>query len=304
MVDVVRRREVVPVEDGTRLELEVFEQVEGREAPVLLCLPAMGVPARYYEPFALELHRRGFHVVTSDLRGHGASSVRVGRGTDFGYYEMVARDLGAVVRAVRAAFQDSPLFLVGHSLGGQLGSLYLGLEGEGVRGLVLVAASSVYYRNYGALGGVKVLLGTQLAAVIATVWGYFPGRRLRFADNESARVIQDWARQARTGRYVLSGAAQDFEALLARVERPVLAISVDGDSLAPPAAVDHLYGKMPRARVVRWHFTQSDAGGAHLDHFRWVRHGAPVAARIAGWVGEVLAGEAGAGQDPRTEGRP
>lgn len=291
-----RRTERVRAADGTELEVRMFLQDEPRRgsAPVVLCAPAMGVAATYYDPFALELHERGLNVVTYDLRGHGSSSVRAERGVRFGYYDMITLDWAAAVRATRAIFPDNPLFLLGHSLGGQLSSLYVSLHGEEVRGLVLIAACSVYYRGYGLVGGAKVLLGTQFAAVVAKLLGYFPGRRLRFAGDEAADVMFDWARQARTGRYDLARSVHDFERLLAAVQHPILAISVEGDSLAPPGAVDHLCQKMPLASVERWHYTRAEAtgtagaAGVRLDHFRWVRHSGPVADRVATWIETIV----------------
>lgn len=69
MPEVSSRREVVPVEDGTELQVSFFMQDSPGRTPVVLCMPAMGVEARYYAPFARELHREGLNVATCDLRG-------------------------------------------------------------------------------------------------------------------------------------------------------------------------------------------------------------------------------------------
>lgn len=55
-----------------------------------------------------------------DLRGHGTSSVRTGRGVDFGYETMVARDWPASIWVARECCSAGPIVLLGHSLGGQL----------------------------------------------------------------------------------------------------------------------------------------------------------------------------------------
>ncbi len=290
MEEAVRWSEEVEVEDGTRLGLEhVCRADAAADAPLLLCLPAMGVEARYYRPFALELARHGLHLVSGDLRGHGTSSVRAGRGTRFGYHQLVALDLEAMVATERRSHPERPVFLLGHSLGGQLAALFAARHPERVRGIVLVAACSVYHRGYPGLARAGVLLATQAAALLATAWGYFPGRRLRFAGNESAGVMRDWARQARTGRYDLEGTEEDHEGRLAGLELPLLAVSVDNDRLAPPSAIDHLCAKLPGARLTRWHYGATEAGpSARLDHFRWVRHGAPLAAYVRAWVAGVL----------------
>jgi len=268
--------------DGARSEISVSPGPGGEGAPVAICLPAMGVAATFYRPLAEALGQERFHVITCDLRGIGSSSVRAGRGVSFGYPELLERDIPAVVAAARARFPRSPVYLLGHSLGGQLAALYLAVQPEAVDGVVLVAAGSVYFRAYPFPHSVRFLLGTQLARAISSAWGYFPGHKLGFAGREARGVIRDWSRQARTGRYdfVVDGAIA--EDLFPRARGSVLAISVEDDVLAPVSAVDHICGKLANADVSRWHYVAPD--GARIDHFRWVKRPAPVAAQIRAWV--------------------
>ena len=130
-------------------------------------MPAMGVRAAFYEPLALNLGENGINAVTADLRGLGASSVRVGRGTDFGYHDMLALDWPAVVDAVRSRFPRSRIFLLGHSLGGQLNALYASVHPQTVDGLILVASCSVFYRGWPFPGNYGIWLGTQSAMLLA-----------------------------------------------------------------------------------------------------------------------------------------
>ena len=68
-----------------RLAVHVYPDGGG---PVALVLPAMGVPARYYRPFAGHLRDAGLAVLVADLRGTGdstpppgpLSAIRVGAG--------------------------------------------------------------------------------------------------------------------------------------------------------------------------------------------------------------------------------
>ncbi len=268
--------------DGTHSALTVF-WVDAA-APVAICMPAMGVRAAFYEPLALNLCRNGLNAVTADLRGLGASSVRVGRGTDFGYHDMLTHDWPAVVAAVQDRFPGNPTFLLGHSLGGQLNVLYTSLHPEKVEGLVLVASCSVCYRGWRFPGNYGIWLGTQAALALAVLLGYFPGRRIGFGGTAARTVIRDWARNARTGRYDLTNSPHDFEARLASLGRPVLAVSIAGDGFAPPRAVDNLCRKFPDAPLTRWHVQPGELETEGLDHFGWVQHSGPIADRVAAWV--------------------
>lgn len=74
---------------------------------------------------------------------------------------------------------------------------------------------------------------------------------------------------------------------LAALRLPVLAVSIDGDRYAPPAAVDQLCAKMGSAEVERWHFDPAAAGQRGINHFRWARQPDPIVARVRAWVARI-----------------
>ncbi|MGA4848453.1 alpha/beta fold hydrolase [Streptomyces sp. G5(2025)] len=293
-------------------------------APAVLILPAMGTPARFYRRFARHLHDEGLTVLTADLRGqgeatpyatdcgahghgyrtrgHGYRTRDHGYGTrDHGYRALVEEDLPAVLKAVRAELgPESPLHLLGHSLGGQLSLLYAALgAGPDVDGVALIASGSVWFRAYGPLRAPGLLLGELLIAATATALGRWPGARLGFGGNQPKGVMRDWAHQGLTGRYAAKGSALDYEAALAALDLPVLAVSVEHDTLAPASALDHLLGKVPRARLTRRHYTAREAG-ARLDHFAWTKAGGPLAKQVAAWA--VAEERSGRGRPPGSSG--
>src|SRR5579863_5637902 len=102
--------------DGASASFRLFAAADP-DATVVICLPAMGVRGRYYSDFASLLSKSGFHVLTSDLRGIDSSSVRASRHCDFGYEEIINRDLPALVEAARLRFPSNDRLLLGHSLG-------------------------------------------------------------------------------------------------------------------------------------------------------------------------------------------
>jgi len=113
---VCRTREIIEycASDGVRASFRLFPAAD-HDAPVVICLPAMGVRGRYYSDFAHLLSESEFHVLTSDLRGIDSSSVRASRHCDFGYAEIINRDLPALVEAVRLRFPSNRRLLLGHS---------------------------------------------------------------------------------------------------------------------------------------------------------------------------------------------
>lgn len=290
---------------GTELAIRAYveepsEPTADPPGPVLVIWPALGVPARFYRPFAAVLRERGFGVVLADYRGQGENRPKVGRSDRYGYHEFASVDFPAVTAEVRKRCPGRPVVLLGHSLGGQIGVSYAGRHPGDLAGVILVAAGSPYFRAYPVLLGLRVLLSIQFVHAVASLVGYWPGDRLRFGGRQSRTLLRDWARINRTGRFRFAGNSAyegsahsaytgsgksayggvgnaAYDADLAELKLPVLAVSVEGDVYAPRSAVDHLCGLLRSADITRWHHD------ARLDHFRWVKDGGPIADRIADW---------------------
>lgn len=248
----------------------------GPDAPMVVLWPAMGVPARYYRPFATALGEAGLTVVVVDLRGTGASTPRASRASRYGYAELTD-DVAAVLDAVKPYRSGRRLVLVGHSLGGQACLLHLARGGGGdVDALALVAVGLPHWRLYrGRLraGVLAMSQGIWAASALLRVW---PG--WGFGGRQSRGVIGDWARTARTGRFPVQYEV-DVEAALAGVRTPVLAVSLEHDQYTPASTVDHLVGKLVAAPVRREHYDGT------ADHFNWVRTAAgPLAEQVAAFA--------------------
>ncbi|NJC83473.1 alpha/beta hydrolase family protein [Planosporangium mesophilum] len=266
-----------------RLGLQVYPDTR-EDSPAVVIWPAMGVPARYYRPFATELAAAGLAVVVADLRGTGTSTPAPSRASRYGYAELVD-DVAAVQDALKARLNGRRTILLGHSLGGHVCALHLALRSAdagryadaGVAGLVLVAVGMPYWRTYPGWHRAAILASTRGIAATSALLGVWPG--WKFGGRQARGVIRDWSYTARQGRYpVLDGV--DTEAGLAAVRTPVLAVSVSDDRYTPRSAADHLCAKFAAAPVERVHYTTGEAGGP-LDHFRWVRASAPLAGRVA-----------------------
>ena len=273
----------VRASDGTTFRLFTERQPLPR-APVVLCVPAMGVPAGCYKSTLAAFARASLNAAVFDLRGNGESSVRADRTVDFGYDEIISIDLPRAIDAAAKLFPGSPLFVLGHSLGGQLACLHASTDGARIAGLVLIASGSVHFANWTFPGNLLVVLGTMAARLISQTVGYFPGRQLGFGGREARRLIRDWSNQALSGCYAVSRNPVDFEAALASMEKPVLAITIAGDRLAPPAATRHLCGKMPRSRL---DYRTVGTGGGRRPHFDWMRRPHHMVGLVAGWIGKA-----------------
>lgn len=276
---------VVRAPDGPTSKLLLARSAAER-GPLVLIIPALGMEAGYYDRFALQLAERGIHAAAMELRGNGTSSLRASRTVDFGYGDLIAKDLPAAIQVARQAVPGAPLYLLGHSLGGQLATAYAGLEPEaGLQGLIFVASGTPYFRTWGVPERQILWLVGRLFPWLADRVGYFPGKRIGFATREARTVMRDWATLLRRGEFRLRAwEGPDIEKAIAGVELPILSITLEKDIFVPKAVAEHMLAKMPRARIERWHWDPEAEGLPRTHHVRWPRRAEPVVARIAGWL--------------------
>lgn len=269
----------VTAADGHAFDLTLFPATAG--APVLLIGPAMGTPARIYAPLAQAFAAQGVNAAVIELRGIGASNLRAGRRVDYGYRQLVEQDWVAACAALRARFNDAPLFLFGHSLGGQVAVLYAATQPT-IAGVIIVAAGSVHYKGWTGAKRLGILTFTQFAGLLSGLVGYFPGKRVGFGGTEAKTLMQDWARLGRSGRFALQGGA-DYEAALAKVQIPVLGLSFEHDTFAPHRAQKLLLDKLRSARVTHLPLSAQESG-MRLDHYNWIKQSEPVVSRVVAFV--------------------
>lgn len=264
--------------EGTRFAVTLARAADPG-APVVLVSPAMGMPAGYYGRLVAAFADAGVHGAVMEQRGHEmAGGRRPGRGYDFGYADLVD-DVGSALDALAGAVPEAPAYVLGHSLGGQVASVYAATHPDRLAGLVLVASGSIHWR----LWTWRHLLLTQGLAGLSQVVGHYPGEKVGFAGREARGVIADWARLARTGRLRFGRPRVDHEDALRRLALPVLSISLAGDTLTPRRAADGLVAKLAGADLTRLHL-EPDVDG--IDHFRWARVPDVVLPTITGWLAQ------------------
>lgn len=271
-----------PVRANDGHELELLVEVPDRPRTVLLFLCALGVEASYYAKFAEAMAERGVALAMCDLRGNGTSSLRPRRGVDFGYREIVEDDIPAAIATVRERMPLVPLYVGGHSLGGQLVMLYVAAQKPDIAGVVLVACGIPYYRNWTGSDRRQIRLAIRLYPIIGFVLGYVPGKRFGFGGTEARTLMRDWSHNAATARYEPRGSTIDYEAALREVDVGFVTVNIAGDDMGPPSAVDFMFAKVPKARGERIEAKLSECKpGAH---FRWARDPSGVVEAIVSWI--------------------
>ena len=272
--------------DKTKNKLTIYKGGENSKISVI-CLPAMGVRASFYKKFATQLSAQGFNLITADWRGHGNSSLRASRKINFGYEEMIG-DIHELIDHVNKWFPDSKILILGHSLGGQIGSLYASRYSESIRGLILITACSVYYKGWENWTAKKIQVAARFFYPLSKIMGYFPGNVIGFGGKEARHVMKDWGNNALTGKYKLTNSEFDYENSLKDLIIPLVTISIENDELASKKAVENLYKKFnPVSTIKHFHLTSDQTGVVSLNHFNWAKKPEYFIDVIKDWVLET-----------------
>lgn len=254
--------------DGHRYQL--IARIPSQAHASLLWLPALGVAAKHYLPFAETLAANGVAVFLHEMRGNGSSSLRASREIDWGYREILATDIACSDATVAAHCTTTTRIIGGHSIGAQFAACYLALHPQAFGQLWLVASGSPYWRNFPAPKRFVFPFAYQFVPWLADLRGSLPGRRLGFGGDEARTLMRDWAKVGLSNRYAAAGMETDLEAVLSQVEVEVRAVLMSRDWFAPRRSMQGLLDKLPRSSSSITTLDRAGLGVA-ADHFAWMK---------------------------------
>lgn len=217
----------------------------------LLIAGAMGVPRRFYSPFAAYLAANGVQAVTFDYPPDGDLTSWIAA-------------LDAKLGEVKAEAPDLPLLYLGHSLGGQVLGVLPG-AGE-VRAALTVTAGSGYYKLNDRMPLQVRLFWFVMIPLLTPLFGYFPGKRLRMVGDLPRGVAWQWRRWCLHPEYLMAE-GEHFRDAFDRVRIPMRGYSFEDDSIVTRRAIDHLHTFYRAAAVERRHVAPADVGAKRVGHF-------------------------------------
>lgn len=255
--------------DGVELAATHLAPVGPARGAVLIA-PAMGVPQRFYLPFATWLAERGFHVLTFDYRGMGRSRRGSLRGLDADLILWARRDATAALRHLQDLAPELPVTWIGHSLGGQIVPFVP--DHPSLAQIITVAAGSGYWRHNSPALKRKVWLMWWLAAPIATaVAGYFPGRALGMVGDLPRGVIRQWRRWCLDPGYAVGAEGTAVAELFRRVQTPITALSFTDDEMMSARSIEGLHAAFTGAAQEHVRLDPAAVERTRIGHFGWFR---------------------------------
>ena len=260
----------IPARDGYSLGASVFD-APGSTKKCVIVAAATGVPQRFYRHYAAALAAAGFTAITFDYRGIGDSRPESLRGFDALARDWALLDMAGVIDWAVSNCRPASLYLVGHSIGGQLAGVMEDVEA--VDAMITLSAQSGYWGIQG--GEQKWLVGLHMYLtfpLLTAIFGYMPWSVFGAGEDLPKGVAHEWARWCRNPGYVLG----DETMPLHRYESfraPVLAYSIDDDKWGTPRAVDAMmtaYPAVERRHLVPAAFGLQSIG--HVGYFRKTSH--------------------------------
>ncbi|MFB6374193.1 MAG: alpha/beta fold hydrolase [Bradymonadaceae bacterium] len=264
-MEIDRRDRSVVTDDGVELATTTYAPTATPEAAVVIN-SAMAVHRRFYEDFAAWLAEQGFSVVTYDYRGTGGSGADDLAGCDASIEDWFGRDMAAIVEWTRAEWDVETLYMIGHSLGGQV----MGLIGDrfDIDAAVTLSAQSGYWRYQYPGEEWKLLVFAGLIAPLVTrLVGYLPWSAVFGGEDIPKRVALQWAAGCRHPDYLLANDILADTTGFGRFSAPILAYSFDDDVWGFEKAVDAMMDHYMAAPVERIHITPEDVGLDRIGHF-------------------------------------
>lgn len=247
---------------------------------------ATGVLARYYHRYAAFLASCGFDAITYDYRGIGSSRPQRLRGSPYRWRDWGMQDFAAVLDAAEERAGGRPVMVVGHSIGGFLPGLALGLDR--CSAILTVGAQYAYWRDYAPSARVRhVVKWHVVMPALTAMLGYFPGRRLGWLEDLPAGVAYEWAfRRPRVERSFPAGGRAEALRRLSAFRGPLLAISASDDPYGTPAAIDRALAYYTGASKARFILSPHDLGVERIGHFDLfhARHRDGFWRATAGWL--------------------
>lgn len=260
--------------DGFLLHGHLWK-AESHPHTALLINPATGVVARYYSRYAALLARAGFVVLTYDYRGIGASKPKSLRGFRATKHDWGALDCEAAIQFLSNSYPRLKMMAVCHSIGG----FALGLAPSAVKihRALFVACQYAYWNDYRWLLRVPMWMNWHIVMPLLTkIFGYFPGKTLRWLEDLPAGVAMEWAtrfhpsfheRYDRLSHAMEPAEGCELEGRMGAIQADILAIADINDPFATIPATSRLlkYFKKSNREFVRIH--RRNRGLPKLGHF-------------------------------------
>ena len=226
---------------------------------IVICA-ALGVAQKFYHDFAVYLCSRGYGTLTFDFRGTGDSKA----GDHPSLADWARQDMDAVISHVLNLPESNRVFLVGHSVGGQI--FPLSESAEKLSGAILVAASFPYWKRWAFPRKWLMFFFFYVLIPVLGLGKTFPTKTLGLSGQDMpSSLIKDWGRWSRHPDYACAPKFKLGTDLYQNCRLPLLCFGFDDDTYAPIRSVDRLVAAFEHADIKKVIVKGAEKNG--MGHF-------------------------------------
>jgi predicted alpha/beta hydrolase len=231
---------------GDHLQLSL--EVTGRPGqPTVVVNPAIGVRRRLYREFANWLAEQGIGCVLYNYRGMEDGSQHLPAGADLSTVAWGQLDQSAVLDWVLNTLKPERLFLLGHSIGGQLVGFAKQLDQ--VTGIIHIAAQKGDQQYWSGSGRLKLfMLWHVLIPLMSRGPSFNAGKLGLGAYPWPSAAARQWAAWGRSRDYLFNPKFGYDLAPWRTYRGSLLSLGFTDDPMAPEAAIDGLLSEFHTAR--------------------------------------------------------
>lgn len=234
---------VFTTDDNTRLPLKVWRPL-GKPAGVIIALHGFNDYSNFVADAALFFNSNRLAVYAYDQRGFGETTTR-GR---WGGSQALASDLIAFIAQLKMVYPDTPLYILGDSMGGAVAIRAMaGRDNPGVEGLIL-AAPAVWARS--TMPFYQRFLLSIAARIIP--WMKVTGKALQIKPSDNHEMLLELGKDPlvikETRIDVLHGLADLMDEAYenaARLKNRLLLLYGEKDEIIPRGPVLSFYQQLP-----------------------------------------------------------
>lgn len=217
-----------------------------------------------YHPFSKFVSQQGINVVTYDYQGMGGSKATL-QNSKKSMRAWANEDLEEAIGFTKKANPHAKIFIMGHSLGGQM--VGLARSNATFQGVILIAAQSGYWRLWSfPLNLVNFLTWRVYMPLILTFLKYLPKWDDQNLCNMPGHAVGEWMRWCQSKNYLLDHIPAS-ERFFEQVKCPILSLSFSHDIYASRKAVDWLTSQYSNAKIVRKHYVTEGEKYGHSSPF-------------------------------------
>ncbi len=238
----------IQCEDGVELKGTIFTQNSGNEHGVVIISNAFGITRSFYKQFAKFLSHNNFIVLTFDFRGTGDSKSGIDskelRLEDWG-----RKDIHTAIEYANSITDSNKIYLVGHSVAGQL--FCLAQNCEILAGAIVVGAGFPHWTRWPFPRKLVMLF---FFSILIPILGFgrkqFPTRMLRLSNEDlPVSLVSRWGAFSKEKDYVTASKFGLDTDCYRKISIPILSYGFDDDTYAPHKAIKRFHEALPKSNI-------------------------------------------------------